>query len=192
MKIEKLKKVTDFKHLNMFELDYRDMKGQKRSWQFASRNAKPKCQTGLFARPDAVVIVPFHIGKNKLVIIKEFRVPLAGYQYGFPAGLLDGEEKIEEAGQRELKEETGLSLTKILKTSPPTYSTSGMTDESIAMLYGECEGEPSNTLNESSEDISVEFISPEEARLLIEDETKMIDIKTWLVLSFFAKTGQTF
>ncbi len=78
MKIEKLRKVTDFKHLNMFELGYRDMKGQKRSWQFASRSVEPKCQTGKFAQPDAVVLVPFHRDKNRLVIIKEFRVSLAG------------------------------------------------------------------------------------------------------------------
>lgn len=190
MKIEKLKKVHQTRHLKLFELDYEDMRGQKRSWQFVSRADEPKCQSGQFDRPDAVVIVPYHTGEKKLVIIKEFRVPLAGYQYGFPAGLLDEGEDIETAGIRELREETGLDVTRVIKTGPPAYSSSGMTDESVAMLYVECTGEPNNHHNESSEDISVELITPTQAAQLVTDSSKRIDIKTWLVLSYFAKTGE--
>jgi len=32
-----------------------------------------------------VVIVPFHTGRGKIVITREYRVSLAGDEYGFPA-----------------------------------------------------------------------------------------------------------
>jgi ADP-ribose pyrophosphatase len=190
LKIKKLKKVTDFKFLNLFELDYQDMKGNQKTWQFATRSQNPKCVSREFAAPDAVVIVPFHTKKQQLVIIKEFRVPLADYQYGFPAGLVDAGKSIAEAGKRELKEETGLNLTRILMESPPVFSTSGMTDESVSMLFVECDGEPDTRLNESSEDITVYFLSAPDAAQLINDRSLKFDVKTWLVLSTFARTGR--
>lgn len=173
----------------MFILDYQDMRGNRKTWQFASRHEKPKCITNEFSVPDAVVIVPFHTEKQQIVVIKEFRVPLGDYQYGFPAGLVDSGESILEAGKRELKEETGLNLTKVLNQSPAVFSTSGMTDESVSMLYVECIGEADNTYNESSEDISVEYFTQESAARLINDTTLKFDVKTWLVLSKFSESG---
>ena len=177
--------------LNLFEVDYIDMKGNQKSWVFASRQAQPKCTTGDFSKADAVVIVPYHVDKKKIVIIEEFRVPLAGYQFGFPAGLIDPGESIESSAARELKEETGLSLIRTLKQSPPVYSTSGMTDESVSMVYVECNGEADTSQNESSEDITVHFLTPAEAGHLIEAGTgRKFDVKTWLVLASFAQNGR--
>ena len=63
--------------------------GQHRRWHMVSRGDQPKCITGNTQRPDAAIIVPYHRKEKKLVVIKEFRIPVGGYQYGFPAGLLD-------------------------------------------------------------------------------------------------------
>ena len=52
--------------------------------------------------------------KNKLVIIKEFRVPINKYIYELPAGLVDSsDDDFASTVRRELKEETGLDLVKI-------------------------------------------------------------------------------
>lgn len=188
MKIQKVDKITDFRHLNLFEITYTDTQDHERTWQLASRMKEPKCVTQNFSQPDAVVIVPFHLEKNKLVIIKEFRVPLGDYQYGFPAGLVDKGETIEQTAIRELYEETGLTVTRVLRSSLPAFSTSGMTDESVSMVYVECKGEPTCINNESSEDITTLMITPKEADKICHDPQIKIDIKTSLVLSFFAET----
>ena len=190
MKIKNVEKITDCRHLNLYEISYINQNGIEKLWQIASRTDKPKCVTGQFDMPDAVVIVPFHKKKDKLVIIKEFRVSLGGYQYGFPAGLVDEGETIQQTCIRELKEETGLDVIRIKKISPPVYSSSGMTDESVSMVYVECDGTPSNKGNEGSEDITTIFLSPPEASELCKDSKIKLDVKTWLVLSSFAENGR--
>jgi ADP-ribose pyrophosphatase len=189
LEIKDIKKVTDYSHLNMYEIIYLDQLQKQKLWQIATRQSEPRCASGDFENPDAVVIVPFHIGQNRLVVIEEFRVPLGGYQFGFPAGLVDEGESIPEAAARELYEETGLKVTSFLRQSPPVYSTSGISDESVVMVYVECEGEPSSVNNEDSEDITTLMVSPAEATALCGRNDAKIDVKTWLVLNSFIETG---
>jgi ADP-ribose pyrophosphatase len=187
MKIKGFRKLTAEKWLNLFEVSYITRTGYEKCWQIASRQNEPKCLTGNYERPDAVVIVPFHTRRKKMVIIREYRVSLDGYEYGFPAGLVDNGESVEQATRRELKEETGLTVSRFIKVSPPIYSSAGMTDESVAMVYVECEGEPSNRANTDSEMIEIDFISPDEARDLLNDTTLKFDAKSWLAISHFAE-----
>ena len=183
------KKLTNLKWLNMFNVLYIDKNGDNKIWQVASRAKEPKCVTGSFAKPDAVIIVPFHNSKEKMVITKEYRVPLADYEYGFPAGLIDEGETIQEAARRELNEETGLELTRFIKVGPQIFSSAGMTDESISMVYVECDGEPLKDGNEGTEDIEVIFISQKEAVQLCNDSSIKFDAKAWIVISNFAEYG---
>lgn len=189
MEIIGVQKITNIRHLNLFSVHYQDKKGRDKTWTFASRSHLENPGDKPAGRPDAVVVVPFHATQRKLVIIREFRVVLGGYQYGFPAGLLDPEESVVQAGRRELFEETGLRMTTVLGQSPAIFSSSGMTDESVSLLYTECEGIPSCDHTEDSEDIQVVLVSPDDARGLLAAPETRFDVKTWIVLKMFAAHG---
>ncbi len=188
--IKNFKKLTAEKWLNLFDVRYVARSGNEKSWKIATRQEEPKCVKENYDQPDAVVIVPFHKATDKMVITREYRVPLNDYEYGFPAGLIDDGETVEEATQRELREETGLTVRRIIKRSPPIYSSAGMTDESVAMVYVECEGQPSARANTESEMIETLFISPDEALRLLSDRTLKFDAKAWLVISQFAENNR--
>lgn len=189
MRVLNTRKMTDLPFVNLYGIRYEDRRGTVKNWVFASRQDPPRIESGQWDTPDAVVIVPYHVERRKLVIIEEFRVVLGGYQYGFPAGLVDAGETVAATCDRELREETGLTLGRILRQSPPVYSSSGMTDEAVTMVFVECGGTPSNAANESSEDIRAVLVDPAQAESLCTAAEHLMDVKTWIVLSSFARFG---
>lgn len=125
--------------------------GEKlRTWEYVIRNPSRN------GKPDAVVVVPFLKTPNRLVVIREFRVPINDYEIGFVAGLIDGDEAPEEAARRELMEEAGLTMGNVLCVSPPLFSSPGMTNENVIMLFCEATGQMKNA---SSEEEKIEVIA---------------------------------
>lgn len=190
LNITRMELLADAEWLRLFRLHYRTKSQVERSWVMATRLPAPRCATGRFEKPDAVIIVAYHVRRSKIVVTREFRVALGGYEFGFPAGLVDEGETVTAAAHRELYEETGLKVVRVLRESPPVYSSAGITDESMAMVYVECDGEPSEEANHDSELIDVLFVSPAEAESLCRDTSLKFDAKSWLVLSHFATTGR--
>jgi len=183
----KIKKLTDCKWVNLFEVEYNRGDRRRGSWVMCSRKDKPIEDAGV---ADAVVIVPIietDEGK-RLVVTKEFRVPLWDYEYGFAAGLIDDGEDIKDTVARELKEETGLELVEIKQISRPVYSSAGLTDESCNMVLVEAKGTPSDKWLDHHEDIEVLLLDVDGVRDLLESDKK-IAAKAWGLLYHFAKTG---
>jgi ADP-ribose pyrophosphatase len=184
----KLKKLTDCPWANLFEIRFERKDFGERTWLMCSRKDKPIEEA---STADAVVIVPTIdvAGEKKLVITKEFRVPIWDYEYGFPAGLIDDGEDIEQTVRRELKEETGLELVRIKHVSKPVYSSAGLTDESCCMVLVEAKGQPSNQWLDGTEDIEVLLLNVEGIRNLL-DSNKKVAAKAWGLLYSYAKTGR--
>ena len=190
MKIIKAIKLAESKWLNLFDIRWVDKLGNDRSWQMVSRESEPKYFTGKFEPGDAVVVVPYHTGYDKLVLTREFRVPLGDYEVGLPAGLIEKGESVEQATRRELKEETGLTATRFTRISPPVYTTTGISDESVVMVYVECTGEPTSRFNTRSEVIEVILVTPQDADTLCRRRDLKFDAKAWLVILNFAAKGK--
>ena len=190
MKIKEAIKLAESKWLNLFDIRWVDKSGNDRSWQMVSRESEPKYFTGQFEPGDAVVVVPYHTGYDKLVVTREFRVPLGDYEYGFPAGLIEKGESVEQATRRELTEETGLTVTRFTRISPPVYTTTGISDESVVMVYVECTGEPTSRFNTRSEVIEVILASSKDAETLCSKRDLKFDAKAWLVILNFATHGK--
>lgn len=184
----KLNKLTDCKWLNLFEIIYQRKTQQQKSWMMSSRKETPITDAD---KADAVVIVPVvnTAEGKKLVVTKEFRVPIWDYEYGFAAGLIDDGENIEETVARELKEETGLDLVKINHISMPVYSSAGLTDESCCMAIVEAAGEISNKWLEDTEDIEALMMDANDIKDLLASDKK-IAAKAWGLLYHYARTGK--
>ena len=192
MKIIDSAVVSKSRFVTLVAVTYEDQKGNTKRWHMVSRGDPPKCITGEIRRPDAAIIVPFHRRENKLVVIKEFRIPVGGYQYGFPAGLLDPGEDLSSAAGRELREETGLDLVRVTRCSPAIFSSAGITDEAIAMVFAEVEGTPSIRHNEDSEDIEVFLMDRHAVRGLLDRGDIVFGARSWLVMDAFVRMGKDY
>ncbi len=86
-KISKISRVTGHQWINLFRVQYINTKEKVCNWLFASRKKNPFDDDSI----DAVVIIATINTPEglKVVVTKEYRVPIRDYEYGFPAGLID-------------------------------------------------------------------------------------------------------
>ena len=187
-KILKFEKVTDNKWINLFRIKGQNIRGNIVNWLFASRKEDPLNDKSI----DAVVIVPIintPEGK-RLVIIKEYRWSVSDFEYGFPAGLVEGIETVESTAKKELKEETGLDWVKTTHISNAVYSSPGLSDEACVMVFVEAEGEISSKNLESAEDIEAFVVDIDGVNDLLQDPNKKIGAKGWGILYYYSKLGR--
>jgi len=184
----KLNKLTSCKWVNLFEIFYNRKGRAEQTWLMCSRKDNPVTDADI---ADAVVIIALIETKTgtKLVVTKEFRVPIWDYEYGFPAGLIDDGEDIAETIKRELKEETGLELVKIRHISNPVYSSAGLSDESCYMAIVQARGEVSNQWQEPSEDIETILMDVTDIKALLASKNK-VAAKAWGTLYHYALIGK--
>ncbi|KGF12175.1 NUDIX hydrolase [Peptostreptococcus sp. MV1] len=199
MKLPKIKKIISVyksKFLNVFEVDYKDKMENDKKWIVASRMSEKDYTDKILNNRksdgvDAVIIVGYKTidgVQDAIVVIKEFRIPINDYIYSLPAGLVYPGDDIYDTAIREMREETGLILSKIDKgrTCNKAYASVGMSDESLAIVYGNVEGNLSKAYMEDTELIEPMYMTRKDVRDLLNRKDVNIDIKAWLILREFA------
>ena len=179
-KINKVEKLTDCKHLNLYAVDATSVHNTPVSYYVASRaeeieNLKLRTKKNT---PDGVIIYSLYGEKrDKVVLVRQYRYAIDDYIYEFPAGLVEKGEDFHEAAKRELYEETGLTLHPIEAPEmyeKPYFTTVGMTDEACATVYGYADGEISKAAQEDSEEIEIVLADKEEVRRILKEEKAAI------------------
>lgn len=192
-RIGRIEKKTDNAHLNFYQLEAQHRDGRISPYYMASRAkdiAYLKSVTGKNP-PDGVILYGVYgPEKDKLVLIRQYRYPLGGYVYEFPAGLIEDGEDMLSAGIREMYEETGLSFQprESGSYSRPFFTTVGMTDESCSMVFGYCSGTPTNTHQEASEEIQVVLADRAECRRILKEENVAV-MCAYMMMHFIAAPG---
>ena len=189
-RISGIKKQTDNRYLNLYQLDATFRDGSHAPYYVASRrkNADAIKAATHDNRADGVILYGVYgENKDKVVLIRQYRYPIDGYVYEFPAGLVEPHEDMLEAGIREMFEETGLAFTPV-QTARPFFTSIGMTDESCGTVFGYCSGEPSNAHQEGSEDIQVVLADRVECRRILKEENVAI-MCAYMLMHFIASEG---
>ena len=189
-RINGIKKQTDNRYLNLYELDAQFRNGARGNYYIASRRKSVEQLKAVThdSHPDGVILYGVHgEKKDKVVLVRQFRYPINGYVYEFPAGLVEPGEDALQAGVREMYEETGLEFTPV-QTAPGYFTSVGMTDESCATVFGYCSGEPSVANQEGSEDIQVVLADREECKRILKEENVAI-MCAYMLMHFIASEG---
>lgn len=193
-RINSVKKQTDNRFLNMYELNYTHRDGKTSAYFMASRiDDASRIKLQQEEKPADAVMMYAVTAEGKIVLERQYRPVIDEYIYELPAGLCEPGEKIQEAAVREFFEETGMTLT--LKedhcSSRPYYTSIGLSDESISTVYGYAEGTPTTVNQEETEDINVVLADREECRRILREENVTI-MAAFLLMCFIKTSGDPF
>lgn len=190
--IGKIEKKAGSKFLSFYEMEAVHRDGSSSPYYMASRNDDGASLTAVThtVRPNGVTI--YSLLEDKVVLVRQYRYPLGGYVYEFPAGLVEPGEDIAAAAVREMYEETGLVFTPIPSPfSRPYFSSVGMTDESCCLVFGRCQGTPTSIHQENTEDIQVVLADRAECRRILAQEQVAIQC-AYMLMHFVSSQDNPF
>ena len=192
-RIKGVKRLTENRFLNLYELDARQRNGEAIRYYVASRAKKTEDLKSVSGHRRADGVIMYGVygeQKDRIVLIRQYRYPLGDYIYEFPAGLVEPGEDVREAGIREMFEETGMTFTPREggDFERPFFTTVGMTDESCAMVFGYCSGIPCNEHQEAAEDIQVVLADRDECRRILREENVAI-MPAYMMMHFLNTQG---
>ncbi len=170
MEYKGIKKINEGKFITRYDLEYETNDNQKKVYEIISRDKDIKTLEQLNNNhTDGVVIIMTDTTGEKILLNREYRMAVGGFVYNFPAGLIDKGETPQEAGKRELKEETGLDVIRIEDTLFDSYSAIGFSNETNAVIIGKADGTfaPSTS---TLEEISAAWYTKAQVRELLKDK----------------------
>ncbi len=170
--------------------------------QFSGQSTKVFTRE-IFERGDAVVVMPYDVSRDKVLLIEQFRVGALNNQdtpwlLEFVAGMFDANESPEEVAIRESKEEANLELcTQDLVPIFEFYPSPGGTSEKLHLYLAKFDSQQVRSgevfgLPEENEDILLHLVSRTEALTLL-SEGKITNAATiiglqWLAINYSTLT----
>ena len=188
--VGKITKKTNNRFLHFYELEAIHRDGKASPYFMASRTGDPENLKAVahHNNPDGVILYGVYgEQKDQVVLIRQYRYPIAGYVYEFPAGLVEPGEDLLTSGAREMFEETGLTFRPIGFTNP-VFMSDGMPDESCGTVFGYCEGQPTNCNQEASEEIQVIIADRDECRRILKEENVALPC-AYMLMHFIGSQG---
>lgn len=170
MKFQKIEKIQEGHFISRYDITYKTEDGKEKVYEMISRDKDIKTLQELNRhKTDAVVVIVEDEARERILLNKEYRMAVGGWVYNFPAGLIDPGETPEISAARELREETGLKLMKVLDIIPDSYSAVGFSNEKNQCIVGIAGGTlaPSDS---SLEEIEAGWYTKEEVRQLLKTQ----------------------
>ncbi len=170
MKYQGIRKIQEGKFITRYDVDYVTAEGHPKTYEIISRNKDIQSLEQLQNRQaNAVVMILTDESGQRILVNREYRMAMAQWIYNFPAGLIDPGETPEESARRELREETGLTLTRIDDVLDNSYSAVGFANERNVCVFGAAAGEFHKSTSEV-EEITPGWYTREEMRQLLRTE----------------------
>ena len=170
MEFQKIEKIHQGNFITRYNVTYRTTDGTEKVYEMISRDDNISSYQALSRHEtDAVVLIMEDEEGKRILINREYRLAVGGWVYNFPAGLIDAGETPEISAARELKEETGLDLIRILDIIPDSYSAVGFSNEKNKCIVGIAGGNfaPSNS---ALEEIEAGWYTRDQVRELLKTE----------------------
>ena len=123
--IDSIRPLAESRFLTLYELDAVRRDGGHFAYYMASRTAdanKLKAVTHE-NKPDGVIVYATY--EDKVVLVRQYRYPVGGYVYEFPAGLVEPGEDVVTAAKREMNSGVSISgsrLPRRTRSMPGTVS----------------------------------------------------------------------
>ena len=175
-RIKKIEKQTDNPFLNMYHLRFLDRNNDERDYYFCTRNEddKIKVRTHELTAEGVCMYAVTDEVKPRLVMIREYRLPVDEEIYSLPTGLIDPGETAGEAAAREMMEECGYKFTEVKRGEDfyrkPYFLVPGFSDEPGATVFGKVSNLDAVARNESTEWIWPVLADKDEVRRILREE----------------------
>lgn len=181
MKLIKMEKVKDGKYLKNYELTYRNKAGKEKTYEIVSRKELSGIED-IGQKVSGLSIAA--VNGDKLLLLREFRMGVNKIVYNLCAGMLEEGESLEQCIRRELYEETGLQVKRIIDILPASYAAVTISDTKTSIVFVEAEGEFEDHTSDN-EWIEAGFYTKEEVRELL--KTAEFSSRAQIIAYFFAR-----
>ena len=169
MKLQEIRPAGQGRFLSRYDLRYTLDDGREKVYEMVSRTPLRTAGDVAGADADGVVLIVLNADRSRVLLNREFRPAVGRVVYNFPAGLIDAGETPAQAAARELREETGLTLTRTLAVWGRAYGSVGLSNESSVVCVGEADDTaPFGGRHDPAEEIEPVWAARGEAQQIVQ------------------------